>query len=345
MTEIFPKWFKLLFALALLSGVVLFLFSIGTLVKLFIIAVVLSYILNPLVNNLESRGLSRNISTAIIFSGVITLLITFIILLLPLISGELQSIQSSFSEGTASAAISKIEKKIEGVTKFLGVENLNIMDRLRETISKVGGKLFSYLLDAFSLITNMILIPFFMFFLLKDAREFNKQLIALVPNRYFEVYINLLNKTDIQLGNYMRGQFAESLIVGTLAITVLTIMEVKYAFVIGLFVGLTNLIPYIGPLIGAIPAVLVSLFDTGDLKPALYVALALLFVQLADNLILKPLVVARAVNIHPMMVLLVVIIGGKFFGILGMLLSIPFTAIIQLVLKESIIVFRKYRLT
>ncbi len=341
MAETLPKWFRILIALAVSAGIFFFLSSVGSLVKLFIIAAILAYILNPVVNYLESLGLNRHLATTIIFLCVISILSLFIFLLLPLISSELQSLHNSFSTDKTTEIISSIEENIEGKIAFLGVENLNVMNRLRTFVSQIGGKLFGYLLDAVSLIKNMIIIPFFMFFLLKDGRSFNKRLIAIIPNRYFEIFINLIHKTDVQLGNYMRGQIIESLIVGVLAMASLAILNVKYALLIGLFVGLSNLIPYLGPLIGAALAVIVAIFDTGDLDMAMYVAVALLLVQLIDNMIIKPIVVAKAVDMHPMVVLLVVLVGGKLFGILGMLLSVPFTAIVLLVLKEVIFVFRR----
>ena len=344
MAEGLPKWFKIIIALVAFSFSLYFLSLIAPLVKLFVISLILAYVLNPVVTYFESRGLGRTLSTSVIFFCIILFLTLFVFLLLPNFSKELQSMQSNMKSGQTSVAIAKLEADLVSKLSFLGIEKLNVIGQLEKSMAEIGEGIFNYIIDAVSLITNLILIPFFIFFLLKDGRTFTHHFIKLVPNRYFEFFINLKSKTDDQLGNYVRGQFAESLIVGVLVIIAMFILDIKYAFVIGLFVGLTNLIPYIGPLIGAVPAILVAFFDSGDVNQAIYVAIALLIVQVLDNLILKPIVVAKSVDMHPMTVLLVVIIGGQFFGVLGMLLSVPLTAIIQLVVKESVVAFGKYRL-
>jgi putative permease len=164
-----------------------------------------------------------------------------------------------------------------------------------------------------------------------------------VPNRYFEFALTLLHKTDQQLGGYLRGTFLDSLIIGVLSVIALLILKVKYAVLLGLFAGLANMVPFIGPIFGAIPAILVVMLDGGGMGRALSVVLAFLVVQFFDNSVVKPVVVARMVSLHPIVVLLAVIVGGKFFGVLGMFLSVPFTSIIKVIIEETVRNFRKYR--
>lgn len=343
MGNIVPFRVKAIIFLILSAGILWLAFYIGSLVKLVVISALLAYILTPLVNYLESRGMGRTIATTVAFLGIISFVGIFVVLLLPLITDEIRSAQASLNSVQASDKIVGIKKLVEEKLAFLGIHDFNVMDKINQVMLNTGKKLFGYLLDAVSLVTNLVIIPFISFFLVKDSRNIKKQFIGMVPNRFFEFTLNLLHKMDLQLGNYIRGQLLDTLFIGILSITALWFLDVKYFIIIGAFAGLANLIPYIGPIVGAVPAILISLFETGDPATAGYIALAFLFVQLIDNGIIKPVVVAKSVNLHPLLVLLVVIIGGKFFGILGMILSIPLTGFLKVIVRESMINFRKYR--
>ncbi len=162
-------------------------------------------------------------------------------------------------------------------------------------------------------------------------------------NRYFEVTLYLLHKLNVQVGNFLRGQFIDATIVGLLAMFALWLVGIKYFFLIGLFTGLANLIPYFGPLAGAGLAIVLSILQTGGFEMSLYVILAFTVIKLLDDAFIQPLVVAKSVDMNPLTVLLVILIGGKLFGILGMLLSVPIAGLIKVVVRESIMNYRKYR--
>jgi predicted PurR-regulated permease PerM len=193
-----------------------------------------------------------------------------------------------------------------------------------------------------SLVTTVIIIPFAVFFLLKDGPAMLKHIFSLIPNRYFEMSLNMMYKIDQQLGGYLRGQFFDALIIGILAILALWILDVKYFFLIGIFAGLSNMIPYVGPIVGGSAAVLVVLMTGGSGITMLLVVAAFLIIQLADNVLVQPLVVARSVDLHPLLIIFSVIIGGQFFGIMGMLLAVPATGIIKVLISELYLGIRKY---
>lgn len=345
MEHMSSRWLKIFFSLSLLAVLLLFLMSIGDLVKLFIISALLAYIIDPVAVFLESRGLSRTSSTAVIFLSFFVIAGIFVLLFLPLITREMSAIQEAINSGQASVILSRIEVIIRDKLGFLGIEDINLSDKLHSALTGLSDWFFSHLFDIVALVTDLVIVPFMIFFLLKDGREMKKQLVKLVPNRYFEFSLNLLYKMDRQLGNYLRGQFMDAVIFGTLSVVALWALNVKYFFIIGIFAGLANLIPFLGPVVGAGAAIIVSVIDTGNFTLAGYIVLAFIGMKLIDDGLVQPVVVARSVDMHPLVVLLAVIIGGKFFGVLGMLLSVPFTGFIKVVIEESIINFRKYHLT
>lgn len=337
------RYLKVFLFLIILGIFLFFLYTIGPLVKILIISALLAYILDPVASALEARGLNRTMATLIVFGFIILFIAGFVLLILPIVTAESQAIQQGISTGKAQEYFITLENSLRSQLQFLGIEEIKLTEKIQALLSNLGEQVFNYLLNVVSLITNLVIIPFIMFFLLKDWREIKKNLISLVPNRYFEFTLNLLHKMDQQLGNYLRGQFLDALIIGLLSITALWILGVNYFFVIGAFAGLANLIPYIGPIAGAIPAIIVSIMQTGSLSMVPWIALAFTIVQLIDNVLVQPLVVAKTVNLHPLIVLLVVIIGGQFLGILGMLLAVPVTGVIKVVAQESYRSYHQYR--
>lgn len=339
------RWLRILFALGLLVALYFLMSAIADLVKIVIISSLLAYIMDPLAVMLEARGLGRGTATLIIFVFVCALLSVMLIVLLPVLTDQLDALQTGLTPDQVAGNINRIDQLISRKLAFLGIDNLDLSGKLEKMLSGFSEWIVSHLLDVVSLVTHLVLIPFMVFFLLKDGREMKRQLVRIIPNRYFEFSMNLLSKMDWQLGRYLRGQFLDALIFGILSICALWFLGVKYFLLIGIFAGLANLIPFLGPIAGATPAIIVSIIDTGGLALAGSVIMAFVVMKLIDDTIIQPVVVARSVNMHPLLVLLAVIVGGKFFGILGMLLSVPVTGFAKVAIHESIENFRRYRLT
>lgn len=334
------KW---IVASALLLASAYFLLTIGQLVKIVIISALLAYIMDPLASTLESRGLSRTSATAILFLAIVGIMALAFLVIVPILAKQLVAMQASFKAGQADIMLQHFEQMIENHFPAFNIGDLKLSDRLQAMTGSVAQWIFAHILDFVSLMTNIILIPFIVFFFLKDGRMFKKQIVGLVPNRYFELTLNLIYKMDLQLGNYLRGQFLDALVIGLLSTTALWILNVKYFFLFGAFAGVANLIPYLGPVAGAALAMTVSVFDTGELSPALSIGLAFVVVKLVDDVVIQPMIVAKSVNMHPLVVLLAVIVGGQFFGILGMLLSVPAAGFMKVAAQEISACYRRYQ--
>lgn len=345
MEQSISRWIKIILAVALVAGVIYFLVSIGDLVQLLVISALLAYILDPLVTLIESNGISRTMSTVIFFLALTLIGGVTIILLMPIIGAEIVTMSTGFDASKAQETIDKINLFFNDNFSFLGGQDLNLTSELADQLVDFGNAILTNIFSMFTIVTSLVIIPFVVFFFLKDGRSVKKGLISLVPNRYFELTCNLLYKMDVQLGNYLRGVVIDALIIGILSTLAMWLLGVQNFLIIGLFAGMANLIPYIGPLCGAVLAILLSLLNSGDLELVVYIAVAFAIVQFTDNVIVQPSVVAKNVNLPPLIVLLVVIIGGKFFGILGMILSVPVTAILKVTIQEAMKIYRQYRFT
>ena len=193
-------------------------------------------------------------------------------------------------------------------------------------------------------LTFFIIVPFVLFFFLGQGRTIKRAIIELVPNRYFELVLNLLYRIDGQLGGYIRGMVLSVMIVSLLSITGLYIIDLEHFLVIGLLAGLANVIPYLGPLIGIVAGVVAAVLQYSALSfgVVLPVIIVFLIVQIVDNVFVAPVVVARSVNLHPLLVIFAVLVGSELFGAVGMLLAVPTTAVIKVSVRTIYEGWRSY---
>jgi len=186
-----------------------------------------------------------------------------------------------------------------------------------------------------NIVTTIFFVPFIAFFYLLGSNKIKETIYKFIPNRYFELYIELSFRINQQLSNFIAGQFTDAFIVGLLTTVGLVLLNVKFAIAIGILTGLANLIPYVGPFMGMIPAIIVTLFETGNITSIIYVLALFGFIQFIDNFIIQPIVVGNSVNMHPLVVMISVLIGGQVAGIFGMFLAIPVTTVIFVIVQES----------
>lgn len=298
-----------------------------------VLAFVIFYSLNPLVNRMERAGVPRTSAIMILFivTGVIFWLLAYLIS--PLVSTQIKSLSTEYNSyiDILTKELERIDNRVRELT--LGSFEINASHKIAQYLSD-GAKVFFSALPNFasSIFTTLLLAPFFAFFMLKDGRLFVRKLLALVPNNIFELSLNLIHQLNTQLGDFIRARFLEALIVGAIVWLGLEIKDVKYAVILGVFAGITNLIPYIGPVIGAVPAFLVAFFtDHTNSFLFVYITIVYVFAQIVDMLFIVPLLVAKIVDLHPISVVVAIIIGSQLMGILGMIIAIPVASALKVI--------------
>ncbi|NOZ56314.1 MAG: AI-2E family transporter, partial [Calditrichaeota bacterium] len=180
----------------------------------------------------------------------------------------------------------------------------------------------------------VFVVAFITFFLLKDGNRMKKAIISQVPNRHFELALSLSYRISQQVSRYVRGQFVVAMIVGLLSIFALYLLHIRYYIFIGALAGLANMIPYFGPIVGAVPAIVVALIDTGSIQPVIGIAVAFATIQLIDNVLISPTVVSKSVDLHPLVVAVVVLAGGTLGGLAGMLFAVPIAGSVKVTIEE-----------
>ncbi len=327
---------------AVAVGAVWLLAPISFVVQVLVLGALLAYLLDPLANRVEASGVARGPAAGLVFVGFLLVLGIPLALLAPTLADQVLALQE-LDLTAASETIAAVEGWIGRKLAPLGVQPPDLNARLAAFASEHAGDLVVLVPGALGLVTQFLVIPFVAFFLLKDGRRFRKGFISLVPNRYFEFTLNVLRKADAQLGGYLRGQFLAALIVGLLSTLALWIIGVEYYFLIGMVAGFANMIPFLGPIIGASLAVVVAAVTTGSFALTLPIVASFVVIQLIDNVGTQPLVLSRNVEMHPLAILVVLLIAGELFGLLGLLLAVPAAAVLKVLVQESVTTFRRYQ--
>ncbi|MBD3167747.1 AI-2E family transporter [bacterium] len=217
-------------------------------------------------------------------------------------------------------------------------------DRISEYLSGFLGKSSQFIAGLFNAFALSTVIPFLLFFFLKDGDKGAKLLIQKVPNRYFEMTLSLMYNVDKSLGNYISSILVESTIIAILSWPAFALLGLKFSLVLAILNGALNSIPFFGPLIAFFPIALVSLISGQPLIFLLWVAVALFTIQMLDNILLKPILISKSVSVHPATVLLAVLVGGRIAGPIGMFIAVPLFAIVQVIIVDSFHHLKSYRI-
>lgn len=311
-----------------------------------IVSILLAFLVDPLIVFLQRNGFNRTPAVALVMTFFGLLFALLIIWLAPIIAVEVKSISGLINQENPDEMLKKFESLlISQIPLKLSPKIVEILTmRLEDFLKSLINRSFNIIPNIFTSIIMIVLIPIMTFFFLKDGPRMKTSLIHMIPNRYFEMSLILTHKISHQLGSYIRGQLIVSLCIGTLSVIALYILEVPYFFFIGVIAGLANMIPYFGPIAGAVPAVIINFIDKADFSAVIMVVIAFAVIRLIDDTLISPNILARSVEIHPLMVIIVIFIGGEMFGLLGLLLCIPVTGIIKVTVTEVIWSFKNYRL-
>jgi putative permease len=315
------------------------------LVLTLIISALLAFILRPIVLFLEFRlDIRRIFSVVIVFLVLGIILVVGGIIVIPVAIARLEVLYNGFKNFPFDEKLNEAAINMTSGIPFLNPET--VTTKVHEYVQGGVQSLNDFLASAAGFLVNLVIIPFITFFILAEGDDALKRTIERVPNKYFEMTLNVLNKIQSKLVGYLQGWILDSVIVGVMNIIGFYIIGVDYAILLGLIAGISNLIPYVGPFFGVIPALLISLTQYGDFRQAFSIVLvSLLIVQMLDNIVIQPICFSKTVDMHPVAVILVLIIGNSVMGIAGMLLAIPIATILSASAVETHWGLKNYQIT
>jgi len=254
---------------------------------------------------------------------------------IPLIKGESERVERYLPK--AEYYIKHYYYKVKDVVRSrfnYEIKDKVLYDIIGTSKEYLQGALLSIPSQLANILEWIFLVPLFLFFLLQDLHRFKRMFLRTVPNSIFERIYSLTHQFNKKLGDYIFAKFIEATILGVIITSSLLILDVRFAFLFGTIAAVTNIIPYVGPLIGMLPGILLSLAEYGPGTTFYWVAMIYIVANVIDLAIIFPILVSKIVDLHPVLVVLSVILGSQFMGVMGMIISIPVAAALKLIVEE-----------
>jgi predicted PurR-regulated permease PerM len=332
--------------LVTISLAIYILYAFSEIWAMLIIALMLSMIFKPIVDFIEGRGVRRTFSVLIVFVSTGLLSIFGISIILPKIIRQMKQIINLMTPENLDNIFGQIEGVIHNALPFLSPINLSekISVYLQSMFNIWINDLTNIVESLFAIIAILIIVPFVTYFLLKDSTLLLKGIINIMPNKYFEVSYWVIRKISIQLSRYVRSWILDAMIVGILSGLGLAMLGINNSASIGFVAGVGHLIPYFGPIIGGLPAILISVVQFGDFSMLPKIILMFLAVYALDNGFIQPNLFSKSTDIHPLGIIILILIGSKMLGIIGMLLAVPAATVIKTAAKEFYYGYKNYKI-
>jgi predicted PurR-regulated permease PerM len=341
----------LLLAILLLTVVGVLFYCQSDIFLPLVIALLLAYLFNPLVTLVEKRGINRTISIALVFCVVLALLAGFVTFFVVSIRGEFQDVRINLPE-YANRLYGYIPQWLKA---WFGIETpaklyqqIDVaMEGVRGASADIFKEAFIFLKKAFAstlsfilAILGYLLTPIYLFYFLKDLPQMRATLRGVVPERYRPAVAEKAGEIHELLSAFVRGQLSVCAILALLYSIGLYFIGIDLAIATGTLAGITFIIPYFGFILGIVLSMTLALLKFHDLLHPLLCLGWFAIVQGVEGGVITPRIVGEKVGLHPVVTILAILIGGQLFGILGMLLAVPVTAVLKVGFRSLLDYYR-----
>ncbi|NLN17382.1 MAG: AI-2E family transporter [Firmicutes bacterium] len=311
------------------GGVLLFLYRVRGAFTPFLLALLVVYLAHPLVTSLEEKEIPRPVAILLVYLLLAVLMGLAIAWLLPAVRDEIEQIlvilpqQAMRWEGLAQSILHRMRRVEVPLTIKDAIGNLFV--RLQQGLEAFAQRVVEITVALLSRIMSLIVAPIIAYYILRDRSLLRDQLLNLVPVQRRDDVLALLREINQVLNGFIRGQLIVSLAMAIMLTLGLSLIGVRYALLIGLMAGLFDLIPYFGPIIGVVPALLLA--SVQSFWKAVWVLVLFLAANQFEASVLVPKIMGDRVGLHPLVVIFALLAGGELFGVLGLLIAVPATAV------------------
>ena len=326
-----------LFSLTVLlaAGVLIFMYQIRTILTPFILAIIFAYILLPGIQSLVKRRIPVSLAILIIYLSVAAVVAVLILYVFPEVFAELNRFAETVPQYTTQiqkwlGRLNEVYSRFnipEGIRQVID-ESILLVEK---TLIQAARNVAQGIIGLVGHILSIVIVPVLTFYLLKDHELICKKIISFLPPGYRTELLTLWTRINLVLRKFIRGHLSVACIVGTMTGLGLALVGVDYAVTLGFVAGAADIIPYFGPIIGAVPAVCLALLQSKKL--AIKVILVMFIVQQLENSIISPKIIGGSVGIHPLAIIFVLLLGGYFFGVVGMLFAVPLAVVLRVVIN------------
>lgn len=313
----------------------------------FVIALLLFYLFNPFIDFLEKHKVKRVYGVGLLFLILIGLLGLGIGLLFPLLREQVTSFIENFP--------SFVDSLLESVTGWVetlpfGQEIETFIEEGENFIAGIPDNIDQYLTDGLSglstvvsgltnIVVTIVTFPIILFFLLKDEQKFANGVLSVSPPKWREDLVRVSSEVNSQVGAYVKGQLIIATSIGVMMFIGFTIIGLEYNGVLAIIAGFTSIIPYIGPTLAFIPALIVALIDSWSM--VLLLLVVWMVVQFVDGNLIEPNVMGKQLNVHPLTIIIVLLVMGDLIGLFGLIFGVPIYAILKVIVVHGFQLFKE----
>lgn len=343
MRKIFSKWIDRYFSdeealllFVLLGGALIVILTLGKALAPVFAGIILAFLMQGGVNRLKQLNIPHLLSVILVFLAFVGGLASLILIVMPL--AWKQSV-NLFNE--LPGILSEIQTVLlllpQQYPEFISEDRvLELIDLAATELSKMGQWIVTFSLNSITgiiaLLIYLVLVPILVFFFLKDGGSLTRWWVSFLPEKR-EMMTKVWNEMDDQIANYIRGKAIEIIVVGVVTYITFFFLGINYAALLGILVGLSVLIPYIGAALVTLPVALIGFFQWGWSGDFMYLMIAYAIIQALDGNVLVPLLFSEAVNLHPVAIIVAVLVFGGLWGFWGVFFAIPLATLFKAIVS------------
>ena len=321
-----------LFKIVAVVVALLFVWLIRDILLVVFIAIILASLLEPVVDKLETKRIHRGVAVILLYVFLLVLLILVFRLLIPPIIEQVGLLANNFP-----GFWQKVTQNFESVREYSFEQGYldeiqQGLKSLQSSLTNAAGSVYGFVVAIFRNVINLVLILVINFYLVVQRDSLGKSLKLIAPKRYHGYLDDIALRIKAKIGAWARGQLILGLIIGSMAFLGLIFILPRYALVLALVAGLTELIPYLGPTLGAIPAVFLGF--TVSFGHGLAVLILYIIIQQLENYLIVPQVMRKQVGLNPVVIIVAMLIGVRLAGLIGIILAVPVATAINIVIRD-----------
>jgi len=311
-----------------------FLYLLQDIIIILLFAIIIASGVTPFANWLDQKKFPRLLGVLLLYLSLFVLALFLLSLVVPFVSGEINQLIKDLPTFIDKVSVSLEKAQQESSSRYVDFFNemLNLLDTFSSYLQASSSSAFGFVVSIFGGIFSFLAVVVISFYLSVMRGGIENFIRSVVPKEYEISVLSVWKRSEIKVGRWIQGQLLLALIVGLAVYITLSLLGIKFALLLGILAMILELVPNVGPVLAAVPAVILAFAQSTTL--GLWVILVYLIIQQLENHVLVPIVLGRTVGLNPVVVILALLIGFKLAGILGMILSVPLAAIIVEILDE-----------
>lgn len=336
-------WKPWLLMACALSVLIWLMSALGNMLMPFVVAAVLAYVLNPLVEWLEAKHFKRGIASMMVMVFALAVLLALVLIIVPMLIGQFNNLVERLPQITGFVQNTLLPWIDRVGGSYIHLDGESIVQWLRShtgelsnTLKTVAPTLMRQSSGLIAGVSNLLLLPFLLYYFLLDWKRWSYGISALVPRRFIETYTRISQNMDSVLSEFLRGQLTVMLIMGLVYGIGLMIIGLDSGFAIGMIAGILVFVPYLGAFTGLLLATIAALLQFGSWQGLLMVWAVFAAGQFLESFFITPKIVGDRIGLSPFWVIFSLMAFGQLMGFVGMLVGLPLAAVTLVLLREGV---------